>query len=154
MAKNIPEGITRKDVLEAIAAFSDGSVQHNFHESEKYDLLHDGKRYPPEAILGIAARRSAGHVLEPRDFSGGEGSPCFNVLRGCGFEIVLKPDAGTSEGSDWSDPEIDAAVSAYLGPEGHFRCVTRSPHSAVLVSGNTRGTHDAMHDTSRCRIRN
>ena len=114
MAKNIPEDITRKDVLEAIAAYSDGSVQHNFHESEKYDLLHDGKRYPPKAILGIAARRSAGHVLEPRDFSGGEGSPCFNVLRGRGFEIVLKPEAGTSEGSDWSDSEIDAAVSAYL----------------------------------------
>ena len=53
-------------------------------------------------------------MLEPRDFSGGEGSPCFNVLRGRGFEIVLKPEAGTSEGSDWSDPEIDAAVSAYL----------------------------------------
>ena len=114
MAKNIPEDITRQDVLEAIAAFSDGSVQHNFHESEKFDLLHDGERYPPKAILGIAARRIAGHVLEPSDFSGGEGSPCFRILRRCGFTISLKPEFESVEGSDWSNAEIDAAVSAYL----------------------------------------
>ena len=92
MAKNIPDGITAEDVLDAIAAFTAGSVQHNFHESEKYDLLHQGERYPPKAILGIAARRSAGHVLEPSDFSGGEGSSCFRVLRRCGFDVVLKPN--------------------------------------------------------------
>jgi 5-methylcytosine-specific restriction protein A len=114
MAKNIPRDITRQDVLEAIAAYSDGTVAHGFHESEKYDLLHDGKRYPPKAILGLAARRTAGHVLEPSDFSGGEGSPCFNVLRGCGFTVALKPGVESSEGSDWSDAEIDAALSAYL----------------------------------------
>jgi 5-methylcytosine-specific restriction protein A len=114
MAKNIPTDINRQDILDAIAVYSAGSVQHNFHESEKYDLTHDGNRYPPKAILGLAARRSAGHVLEPSDFSGGEGSPCFNVLRGCGFTIALKPEFETAEGSGWSDAEIDAAVSAYL----------------------------------------
>lgn len=92
MAKNIPADITRQDVLDAITAYSVGSVQHNFHESEKYDLLHAGNRYPPKAILGIAARRSAGRVLEPSDFSGGEGSPCFRVLRRSGFDVVLKPN--------------------------------------------------------------
>ncbi len=114
MAKNIPDDITTDDVLDAIKVYLDGSVAHGFHESEKYDLLHDGKRYPPKAILGIAARRSAGHVLVPSDFSGGEGSPCFNALRRCGFTIVLKPEPELAEGSDWSDGEIDAAVLAYL----------------------------------------
>lgn len=114
MAKNIPDDIVRQDVLDAIAVFSDGSVRHDFHESEKYDLLHDGKRYPPKAILGLAARRSAGHVLTWRDFSGGEGSPCFRILRRCGFAIALKPEFESAGGSDWSDAEIDAAVSTYL----------------------------------------
>ena len=114
MAKNIPADITPRDVLDAITAYSSGAVPHGFHESEKYDLIHDGNRYPPKAILGLAARRIAGRVLEPGDFSGGEGSPCFNVLRSCGFTIALKPGFETAEGSNWTDAEIDASVSAYL----------------------------------------
>ncbi len=74
MAKNIPADISQQDVLEAIRAFSYGSVVHKFHESEKYDLIHDGNRYPPKAILGIAAKRIMGRVLEPSEFSGGESS--------------------------------------------------------------------------------
>lgn len=114
MARNIPQDITRDDVLNAIDAFEGGTVQHNFHESEKYDLLHDGKRYPPKAILGIAARRSAGRVLEPSEFSAGESSACFRVLRSLDFTVSLKPEFQAGEGSDWSDEEIDAAVAAYL----------------------------------------
>jgi 5-methylcytosine-specific restriction protein A len=137
MAKNIPEDITRQDVLDAIAAYSDGSVQHSFHESEKFDLLHDGKRYPPKAILGIAARRSAGHVLEPSDFSGGEGSACFRILRRCGFEIVLKPNAREGPKTflytwnpskwDWSDLKDVVKIVE-----------TGTPHDRYWSCGNTK----------------
>lgn len=112
MAKNVPDNISRQDVLDAIAAFSTGSVQHGFHESEKYDLIYEGLRFPPKAILGIAAQRSAGRILEPSEFSGGEGSACFRILRNLGFLIELKPEF--QGGADWSDGEIDAAVEAYL----------------------------------------
>ncbi len=89
-------------------------MKHDFHESERYDLLHGGERYPPKAILGISARRSAGRILQPSDFSGGESSACFRVLRSLGFTVSLKPEFQAGEGSDWSDEEIDASVSAYL----------------------------------------
>jgi hypothetical protein len=74
MAKNVPDDISREDVMDAIRAFSDGSVANKFHESEKYDLIHDGNRYPPKAILGIAAKRIIGRVLEPSEFSGRKSS--------------------------------------------------------------------------------
>ena len=111
---NIPDGITSEDVRSAIADYAAGVVRHSFHKSEKYDILFEGGRYPPKAILGIAARRVAGRVLKPEDFSGGEGSRCFNVLRGLDFTIVPKPDAEAKEGEDWNEAEIDAAVGAYL----------------------------------------
>jgi 5-methylcytosine-specific restriction protein A len=114
MAKNLPADISQQDVLDAIRAFSDRSVVHKFHESEKYDLIHDGNRYPPKAILGIAAKRIMGRVLEPSELSGGESSPCFRLLRRRGFVIEPKPQVATARDSDWSGGEIDAAVGRYL----------------------------------------
>ena len=86
----IPSEITREDVLRAIHELSSGSVRHEFHESELYDLIHEGERYAPKAVLGVAARRLAGRLLKPADFSGGEGSTCFRVLRKLGFKVEKK----------------------------------------------------------------
>ena len=110
----IPEGIVAADVIEATALFSSKSVSHDFHESEKFDVIVEGKRFPPKAILGLAAMRILGMPLKPSDFSGGEGSPCFNILRGLGFAIILKSESNSTGSSDWSEAEIDATVSAYL----------------------------------------
>jgi hypothetical protein len=92
----IPDGITRDDVCEAIGALDRGDVEHRFHESTAFDVLHDGKRYSPKALIGIAARRIRKRILDPGEFKGGEGSKCFTVLRTLGFEIVpklsMKPD--------------------------------------------------------------
>ena len=88
---SIPSGITREDVLRAIGDLTSGSVRHEFHESERYDLIHEGERYAPKAVVGVAARRLAGRLLKPADFSGGEGSTCFRVLRKLGFTVERKP---------------------------------------------------------------
>lgn len=108
----VPEGITRDDVLTAIGAFEREEVVHDFADSTRYDLLFEGRRLPPKAILGIAARRMLGHILTPEDFSGGEGSKCFRVLRSLGFEVVEKPSASDPE--HWTQEEINASVLAYL----------------------------------------
>lgn len=94
----IPDNITSAHVLAAIVDYEAG-VAHGFGPSTGYDLLTDGKRYPPKAILGLAARHATGRALVPRDFSGGEESKCFRVLRELGFTIVSKdgePSAGPS----------------------------------------------------------
>ena len=86
----IPNGITREDVENAILDYQKG-VPHGFGNSTTYDLIYDGSRFPPKAILGLAARRVAGRILEPNEFSAGEDSQCFKILRELGFEIGAKP---------------------------------------------------------------
>ncbi len=85
----IPEGISREHVLAAIRDF-DGGRPHSFGDSTKYDLLFEGKRYPPKAILGLAAAHILGEPLIPDDFSGGATSQCNRILRSQGFQIVSK----------------------------------------------------------------
>ena len=91
--QGIPDGITREDVEQAIKDFESG-VENGFGPSTTYDLISGGRRYPPKAILGLAARRVAGRTLGPNEFSGGDDSRCFKVLRGLGFEIVEKSKDG------------------------------------------------------------
>lgn len=85
----IPKGITRADVLRAIAAIDRGEA-HAFKGSRKYDLLENGRRYPPKAVLGLAAARLAGRPLVPADFSGGAESQCHAILETLDFKIVPK----------------------------------------------------------------
>ncbi len=88
----LPDGITREDVIEAIRAI-DGGETAGFGESTTYDLLHEERRYPPKMVLGLAAKRILGRVLKHTEFTGGEESKCFRVLRSLGFQIVPKPSA-------------------------------------------------------------
>ena len=96
MASNIPEGITREDVLSGISDFRNG-VSHKFKDSTGYDLLFEKERFPPKAILGLSAKRLNGKALVPKDFSGGEDSKCFRILRKLGFKIVVK----TGKANNW-----------------------------------------------------
>lgn len=105
--KQIPEGIQSEHLLKAISLVDTG-VLHHFAESTAYDLLHNGKRYPPKAIVGIAAEVLTGVAFGPEDFKGGLESKCFRILKSNGFEIVLKLDEA------WTQDEIKAFVVTYL----------------------------------------
>lgn len=56
--------------------------------STKYELVVDGKRYPPKYTLGLAMRYATGHTLGPGDHYGGEQSN--GPLRELGFVVVEK----------------------------------------------------------------
>lgn len=89
--RKLLQGITREDVLQAIAGFSvEEAANHGFAESTDFDLVHDGRHLPPKAILGLAAARTIGRPLMSSEFSGGDSSPCFAILRGLGFAIERK----------------------------------------------------------------
>lgn len=103
---NIPEGITREHVLLAIDDYLKG-VKHGFSPSTKYDLVHEGHRLPPKAIVGLAARRATGTLLTPKDFGGGEASVSFRLLRKLGFWVMPKPR------KDWTKEECYFAVLGY-----------------------------------------
>ena len=84
-------GIEREHVLKAIEDLDRGA-EHAFHESTKYDLVHEGRRYPPKAVYGLAAKHAAGVTLAPEDFSAGLESTCFRTLRRAGFPVMAKED--------------------------------------------------------------
>jgi hypothetical protein len=72
MAK-IPAGINREHVFRAIDAL-EGGTAHTFGPSTDYDLLHDDRRYPPKAAIGIAAEFATGKRLKSSEFSSGIGA--------------------------------------------------------------------------------
>jgi hypothetical protein len=84
-------GMSLEDVFQVLQTFSPEAAQDSgYGASTDYDLIHEGHAYPPKAIFGLAARRLADRTLTAEEFSGGEGSPCFIILRSLGFEIVTK----------------------------------------------------------------
>src|SRR5262245_24679232 len=89
MDESIRNQITREDILDAIAAL-DGGERGEFCPSSTYDVLHEERRYPPKAVVGLAARRILGRVLRPDEFEGGENTWAFRLLRDRGFTIVDK----------------------------------------------------------------
>ena len=98
MPDSLPDGIQRSHLLEAITRF-DAEEPHQFADSTAYDVLHGGKRYPPKALVGIAAGVLTGSVFYPADFKGGQASKCFRVLQKNGFSIV--PKTGVQPENVW-----------------------------------------------------
>jgi len=90
MPKSIPEGLTRQHVLSALNELARG-IETPFGPSTGYELVHDGKRYAPKAVIGFAVKHLTGKMLAHGKFSGGEAPGQANhVLRALGFNVVAK----------------------------------------------------------------
>ena len=92
MSDLILEEITRENIIDAIQEFDTG-IEHQFGKSTGYDVLFEGRRYPPKAIVGIAAKYVINKQLGPYDFKGGLKSKCFRVLKDNQFEVVTKGES-------------------------------------------------------------
>jgi hypothetical protein len=117
MPHSIPPGLTREHVLQALADLDTGT-DHPFGLPTGYELVHEGRCYPPKAVVGLAFRPILGRILRPDEFSGGEAPGQANhLLRQLGF-TVRKRDVEKEEESrqhkDWSDVEIERAVADYF----------------------------------------
>ncbi|WP_420789079.1 hypothetical protein ACOI2Q_18385 [Shewanella algae] len=62
----------------------------SYEESTHFDVVIDGKRYPPKVILGIALSDYYGVNVRFEHFSGGEKCACFQVLHKLGFQTGKK----------------------------------------------------------------
>src|SRR3954471_18540565 len=118
MPQSIPAGLTQEHVLRALAELDAGAA-HPFGPPTGYELVHQGKRYAPKAVVGLACRYSIGRTLQPEEFSGGEAPGQANfVLRKLGFTVVRKgEDAGEEEKAphkDWSGEEVRLIVADYF----------------------------------------
>ncbi len=58
MPQFLPKGITAEHVLRALADLDSG-IDHPFGAPTGYELVHQGRRYPPKAVIGLAFRHHA-----------------------------------------------------------------------------------------------
>ncbi len=107
--------ITRADVLDAIGRLQAGEA-HEFGTPTRYLLEHEGERFAPKAVVGLAARRTHGSDLGPYDLMGGIApGAAVSILRRLGFRVV---DTRPSEPlGDWR--EFLQVGSTYTRTEIH-----------------------------------
>lgn len=91
MKKKLPDLIPREYIIAAMRAYDEG-ITHPFSDSRLYDVVFEGRGYPPKAIIGIAVLNITGVMLKPENFNGGLNSKCFRLLIDQGFEIVQKKE--------------------------------------------------------------
>jgi 5-methylcytosine-specific restriction protein A len=89
MTDQIPNGIEEIHILKAIKQI-DAGVPNNFDKSTRYDVLFEGKRYAPKAVIGVAAEILTGKEFDPYSFKGGINSKCFKILKSKGFSVITK----------------------------------------------------------------
>ena len=86
------DSITKEHILKAIERYNQEGLPEPSADSQYYDLLYEGKRYPPKVIVSYANYYAEGEDLDRRHFSGGIGSKSFRLLENHGFVIVDKED--------------------------------------------------------------
>ena len=155
MPQSIPAGLTQGHVLRALADLDAGTA-HPFGHPTGYELVHQGRRYAPKAVVGLACRYSVGRILQPEEFSGGEAPGQANfVLRKLGFAVARKgEDAGEDEKAphkDWSEQEVRLIVSDYyamLEAELLGKPFRKSDHRKALapkLQGRSDGSIEFKH---------
>jgi len=154
MPQSIPAGLTQEHVLRTLADL-DAGIDHPFGQPTGYELVHDGKRYAPKAVVGLACRYSIGRILQPEEFSGGEAPGQANfVLRKLGFTVVRKGQESEEEKpphKDWSGDEVRLIVADYfdmLEAELLGKPFKKSDHRKALapkLQGRSEGSIEFKH---------
>jgi hypothetical protein len=88
------ERVTRNDVVRAIREYDRLGPEkffseHGFGPTTTYDLVMNGRRYPPKAVLGAAYEFAMGRRLDSGDFEGGK-TGAVRVLEKLGFSVEKK----------------------------------------------------------------
>lgn len=89
------EQVTEEHILKGIADFNQKGMPNGFGPSSTYDLVYEGKRYPPKAVMAYANYHAIGRKIE-RYFKGGLGTDCFNAFERNGFDVVTKNEDAES----------------------------------------------------------
>jgi hypothetical protein len=85
----IPKNIKKEHLEKAIEEIDKDGIRKGRYSSI-YDLIHNGKSYPPKLVLSIANRYANGTELAANDFGGGKDTEAFKLLESNGFTIKEK----------------------------------------------------------------
>lgn len=107
LAAEVLNRATPEYLWAAAQRFVQGGVVHDFGESTDFDVLIEGRRFAPKAVFGVALSMAlGGQVIQPKHFSGGEGSTCFKLLREAGYAVVAK-DQSLSDDEEPPLPDVE-----------------------------------------------
>jgi hypothetical protein len=81
--------VKKEHILQGIKDFEEKSYPNEFGPSSTYDLVYEGKKYPPKAIMAYANYHAEGRTIE-RYFKGGLGTDCFNAFERNRFIVAKK----------------------------------------------------------------
>lgn len=87
----IPENITYDNLLQAIEKIDIEGIP-NDGDSKYYDVLYNGKTYPPKLIVSYSNLFANGQILDRTDFRGGLNTESFNLLENNNFNIIPKTE--------------------------------------------------------------
>lgn len=85
----LPTNISKEHLLQAIKKIDNEGIPKG-GDSQYYDVLHNGKRYPPKLIISFANLFANGSILDRSSFGGGLDQPSFKLLEDKGFLIEEK----------------------------------------------------------------
>ena len=85
----IPKNISKEHLLKAILKIDKDGIPKDGN-SLYYDVVYNGKKYPPKIIVSYANIFANGEELDRNSFSGGLGTQCFKLLEQNDFIIQKK----------------------------------------------------------------
>ena len=85
-----PEKILKKHVIGAARQWDANNGYQNFRNSRSYDVIIQGKTYPPKAICSCAHELATGVALSPKEFVGAKDGLWHRRLTNLGFSISEK----------------------------------------------------------------
>lgn len=117
----LTKSLGQSHIYDAVSVFDSlhGQVE-SYIASTGYDLLVNGKRYPPKAIFGLALSDLLNETVLSNHFTGGVGSDCFKVLERLGFDIVPKPRPSQKDGLVLYQKYSRKQLSEIFNPEMKF----------------------------------
>jgi hypothetical protein len=90
------EKVTKEHILQGITDFEEKGLPNEFGPSSTYDLVYEGKKYPPKAIMAYANYYAEGRAIG-RYFKGGLDTDCFKAFDRIGLNVVKKEITAMNE---------------------------------------------------------
>src|SRR5437763_1252829 len=96
--------LERDHVISALKEIDESGVPE-MHHAKGFDLVYEGKLYPPKWVFALAFKYARGTPLSTSEFSGGE--PTNAVLRSLGFEVRAREHQSLRDG-------FEAVMAGYV----------------------------------------
>lgn len=96
----IPKNITKEHLIKAIEKIDNEGIPKDA-DSQYYDVLYNGNKYPPKLVVSYANIFANGKEIDRNSFSGGLETQCFKLLEQNGFIIQKKSISYYVLGAAW-----------------------------------------------------